>query len=146
MSSELPMSISVPFIFLSRSFSSLSLRSNSTYKLDYLYEISHLRENCRIPDINISLVYPYRILKKKNKSTLIQKKNTLKTLVRPIYISSSIGICSSFMVWLASNPVFFPRAPYHHMFSPWIYYSPMVGSRMHSCSYRSLASFSYFPW
>jgi hypothetical protein len=97
MSSELPMSISVPFIFLSRSFSSLSLRSNSTYKLDYLYEISHLRENGRIPDINISLVHPCRILKKKE-SILILKKKTLKALVRPIYISSSMGICSSFMV------------------------------------------------
>ena len=42
----------------------LSLRRSTTNRLDYLYEISHVPEDSKIPNIDFPIVNPYTVFDK----------------------------------------------------------------------------------
>ena len=56
-----------------------SLRKSTANRLDYLYEISHVPENSKIPIINFPIVNPYTICNKPQSSL----KKTIKKYIGP---------------------------------------------------------------
>ena len=62
----------------------LSLRTSIANRLDYLYEISHVPEDSKIPITDLPIVNPYTMFNKPQpsfKKTIKKKKNLLVLLI-----------------------------------------------------------------
>ena len=71
----------------------LSLRTSSANRLDYLYEISHVLEDSKIPTTHFSIVNPYTVFNKPQPS--FKKTIKKKWSFSPFYYKS---ICPGFQV------------------------------------------------
>ena len=64
--------------------SDLSLRTSTTNKLGYLYEISHVPEDSKIPITNFPIVNPYTVFNKPQPSF----KKIIKKIIGPSHSST----------------------------------------------------------
>ena len=72
----------------------LSLRKSTANKLDYLYEISHVPEDSKIPITDFPIVNPYTVFDKPQ----VSFKKSIKKVVRPFSVLHCQRICPSFQV------------------------------------------------
>ena len=73
----------------------LSLRKSTANRLDYLYEISHVPKDNKIPITNFPIVNPYTVFDKPQASF----KKSIKKAFRSFPTFYYKRICPSFQVW-----------------------------------------------
>ena len=72
----------------------LSLRKSTANRLDYLYEISHVLEDSKIPITDFPIVNPYTVFDKPQTSI----KKTIKKINWPFSSFYCQRVCPSFQV------------------------------------------------
>ena len=73
-------SSSSPYIDSSKISSDLALRRSTSNRLDYLYEISHIPKDSKIPTTDFPIVNPYAVFNKPQSSLKKTIKNILALL------------------------------------------------------------------